>query len=93
MTPATSGCRRSEATSPPSYENYPDLIPKEKSEDSASASFNGGGVQNEHFIVWMRAAALPRFRKLYGRIERDIPAGTQLEFQVKASGGRRESPP
>lgn len=93
MTPATSGCRRSEETSPPSYESYPDLIPKEKSEDSASASFNGGGVQTSISSCGCVAAALPRFRKLYGRIERDIPAGTQLEFQVKASGGRRESPP
>jgi len=33
-------------------------------------------VQDEHFIVWMRTAGLPNFRKLWGRIEQDIPAGT-----------------
>lgn len=37
---------------------------------------------NEHFIVWMRAAALPDFRKLYGKIDKDIPAGTTLSFDV-----------
>ena len=26
-------------------------------------------------MVWMRTAALPYFRKLWGRIEEDLPAG------------------
>ncbi|KAL0485441.1 cell cycle control protein 50A [Acrasis kona] len=33
-------------------------------------------VQDEDFIVWMRTAALPNFRKLYRIINVDIPAGT-----------------
>eukprot|EP00210_Caulerpa_lentillifera_P008290 g7911.t1 len=39
------------------------------------ASYIGGGqingniLEDEHFIVWMRVAALPRFRKLYGIID------------------------
>ena len=40
------------------------------------------GVKSEHFIVWMRYAALPNFRKLYGRINEKLPKGTQLTFQV-----------
>ena len=32
-------------------------------------------VENEHFIVWMRTAGLPNFRKLWGRIEGDLMPG------------------
>jgi hypothetical protein len=30
---------------------------------------------NEHFMVWMRPAGLPNFRKLWGRINITLPAG------------------
>lgn len=30
---------------------------------------------NERFIVWMRTAALPKFRKLWGKIDTDIEKG------------------
>jgi len=48
----------------------------------------GGGTivgpinQNEHFLVWMREAAVANFWKLWGKIEEDIPAGTKLKFKI-----------
>jgi len=32
-------------------------------------------MEDEHFIVWMRTAGLPNFRKLWGRIENGLAAG------------------
>jgi len=40
------------------------------------------GVKNEHFIVWMRVAAAPTFRKLYGYFNEQIPAGETLTFTI-----------
>ena len=34
-------------------------------------------------MVWMRTAALPSFRKLWGRIEADVPAGTRLSVHIQ----------
>lgn len=45
--------------------------------------FAGLLKENEHFIVWMRNAVLPKFRKLWGRIESDIPAGTILRVNIQ----------
>lgn len=39
-------------------------------------------VMNEHFMVWMRPAGLPNFRKLWGRIKEDLPAG---EYTMKVT--------
>ena len=32
---------------------------------------DNNGLQNEDLIVWMRTAALPTFRKLYRRLDRE----------------------
>jgi len=38
-------------------------------------------VEDPHFIVWMRTAGLPNFRKLYGEISEDLKQGDyQLEI-------------
>ena len=38
----------------------------------------------EHFIVWMRPAGLPDFRKLWGRIEnRDLKKGEKIKFVIQ----------
>ena len=60
--------------------------PKNFNDDPAT---RGGGVigaptvkEDEHFIVWMRTAALSNFRKLWGVINADIPAGSTVTVRV-----------
>ncbi|RWS24735.1 cell cycle control protein 50A-like protein [Leptotrombidium deliense] len=48
-------------TKPPYWRKY---INELNTNDSSE-----NGFQNEHFIVWMRTAAFPTFRKLWGRID------------------------
>mmetsp|Transcript_84885 Transcript_84885/g.169889 ORF Transcript_84885/g.169889 Transcript_84885/m.169889 type:complete len:367 (+) Transcript_84885:50-1150(+) len=43
------------------------------------------GVNTDRFQVWMRAAALPKFRKLYATITSDIKSGEAIEFEVEAN--------
>ena len=40
-------------------------------------------MTDEHFIVWMRPAGLPNFRKLWGRIEMNLDAGTQVNVTIE----------
>mmetsp|Transcript_61908 Transcript_61908/g.170451 ORF Transcript_61908/g.170451 Transcript_61908/m.170451 type:complete len:408 (+) Transcript_61908:304-1527(+) len=55
------------------YETFPEVVsPLE-------------GATNEHFIVWMRTAALPTFRKLYGVIDSDLKKGSSITIQVEAN--------
>jgi hypothetical protein len=35
-------------------------------------------VMDEHFMVWMRPAGLPNFRKLWGRINNDLLPGNYI---------------
>eukprot|EP00002_Diphylleia_rotans_P005316 TRINITY_DN14440_c0_g1_i1.p1 TRINITY_DN14440_c0_g1~~TRINITY_DN14440_c0_g1_i1.p1 ORF type:complete len:323 (-),score=80.29 TRINITY_DN14440_c0_g1_i1:533-1501(-) len=50
--------------------------------------------ENETFIVWMRTAALPRFKKLYAKIDVDLQPGNyrflvQSDFDVKSFDGTK----
>ena len=41
-------------------------------------------MTDEHFIVWMRPAGLPNFRKLWGRItDKDLKAGDEIEVEIQ----------
>jgi len=51
------------------------------------ATRGGGAItgkvqEDEHFVVWMRTAALPNFRKLWGKIDKDLPAGSVLTVDI-----------
>ncbi|KAG6963515.1 hypothetical protein JG687_00006521, partial [Phytophthora cactorum] len=45
----------------------------------------GVGLENEFWRVWVEGAAMNPFRKPYGRIEHDLPAGTTLTFAVQSN--------
>ncbi|CAI2373757.1 unnamed protein product [Moneuplotes crassus] len=50
-------------------------------DDTFGQPANASNIQwvssiDEHFIVWMRTAGMPNFRKLWGRIRTDIPKGS-----------------
>lgn len=51
-------------------------------------------TKNEHFMVWMRPAGLPNFRKLWGRINEDLEPGDYTlkiknNFDVKSFDGEK----
>ena len=61
------------------------------------AQYRGGGTINstngyvnddEHFLVWMRPGAARTVRKLYARINSDIPAGTAATHKAAFSHQR-----
>jgi hypothetical protein len=54
------------------YESYPQISPID-------------GVTDQHFMVWMRTAAFPNFRKIYGKINHDFRKGDVLRFNITAN--------
>ena len=53
------------------------------SQAAVDKSFATGPINaNEHFIVWMRTAALSHFRKLWGRIDIDLPKRTTITVAI-----------
>ncbi|XP_077246981.1 ALA-interacting subunit 1-like [Tasmannia lanceolata] len=77
-----------------------DVYPK----NFQSGSLIGGAKLNaskplseqEDLIVWMRTAALPTFRKLYGKIEDDLEANTEItviienNYNMYSFGGKKK---
>ncbi|GAU10966.1 hypothetical protein TSUD_112600 [Trifolium subterraneum] len=65
----------------------PDVYPK----NFQSGELIGGGKldesiplsEQEDLIVWMRTAALPTFRKLYGKIEADLEANSEIDIVIQ----------
>jgi len=55
------------------YEAYPEMVTPMK------------GVTEERFMVWMRLAALPTFRKMHAIINSDLQAGEHVTFSVQAN--------
>lgn len=64
-----------------------DIYPKnfQKGEFIGGAQLNESKPlsEQEDLIVWMRTAALPTFRKLYGRIGKDLEPNDLLEVQIE----------
>lgn len=53
------------------------------------------GLTSGHFMTWMRVAGLPHFRKLWGKIDEPLAAGTEVKvyvadnFPVEGFGGQK----
>jgi hypothetical protein len=52
---------------------------------SAVENKAGYGIDNSHFINWMRTAGLSTFRKLYARIDSDLSAGDKVYIGVQSN--------
>lgn len=48
------------------------------------------GVTSGHLLVWMRTAAFLKFRKIWGRVDSEIPAGSRLRVFAKDNFPVRE---
>lgn len=51
-------------------------------------------MEDEHFIVWMRTAGLPNFRKLWGRLPYGLSKGSykvmiKNEYNVEPFNGKK----
>lgn len=47
------------------------------------STIEGPLAEDEHFIVWMRTAPLPTFRKLWGKFEDEFKKGDVLKVSIK----------
>ena len=40
------------------------------------------GMRDSRYLVWMRPAAQPDFKKIYAKIDQDIPANSEVTFTI-----------
>lgn len=45
----------------------------------------GWGINNAHFINWMRTAGLSTFRKLYGKIDKSFKKGDEFKVGIQSN--------
>ena len=67
---------------------------KFKNLDSEKINKQWTNVESERFMVWMRPAALPDFRKPWGKINQDLKKGNYIltienQYQVKSFDGKK----
>ncbi|CAD7696866.1 unnamed protein product [Ostreobium quekettii] len=62
------------AYEPQNFNNIPEL--------RGGGEINGLVRDDEHFVVWMRTAPLPTFRKLWGIIDRDVLQGSTFVVEI-----------
>lgn len=83
------GCARCQGTDVARYEGgvpppgYP--LPFNTSLYATGNATSTHGFRDEHFVVWMRTAGLPSFRKLYGTLIPPVDgfkAGDTVQFEV-----------
>jgi hypothetical protein len=61
---------------------YPDFNTRQYIFDKYDTISPIAGLQDEHFMVWMRTAALSKFRKIYGKVSGPFKKGDILKFTV-----------
>mmetsp|Transcript_1903 Transcript_1903/g.2107 ORF Transcript_1903/g.2107 Transcript_1903/m.2107 type:complete len:346 (+) Transcript_1903:122-1159(+) len=67
-------------------EKFGDYQPTNFNTDPAlrgGGTIDGSVKEDEHFIVWMRTATLPNFRKLWGKIEQDLKKGDKIDITIQ----------
>ena len=70
------------------------IVDKDRYKNSDNKSVQWFNVENERFLVCMRPAAMPDFRKPWGRIERDLVKGDYTviitnNYPVKSFDGKK----
>ncbi|GBG72895.1 hypothetical protein CBR_g12615 [Chara braunii] len=66
-------------------DKYGRVMPQNFNNDPATrggSTLTGPINQNEHFIVWMRTAALPSFRKLWGKVDEKLYAKSEISVTI-----------